>query len=45
MAKPEAGEAHVFETRPLELPRYELGKEVATRKAYGDALLALGKAT
>ena len=27
---------------PLELPRYELGDEVATRKAYGDALAALG---
>src|SRR3954465_16057990 len=44
VAKPEPGEAYVFETGPLELPRYELGKEVATRKAYGDALLALGKA-
>ena len=28
----------------VELPRYELGGEVATRKAYGDALAALGKA-
>jgi len=28
----------------LELPRYELGSEVATRKAYGDALVALGAA-
>ena len=28
----------------LELPRYELGAEVATRKAYGDALAALGSA-
>jgi transketolase len=28
----------------LELPRYELGDEVATRKAYGDALAALGAA-
>jgi transketolase len=28
----------------LELPRYELGEEVATRKAYGDALAALGTA-
>jgi transketolase len=26
----------------LELPRYEVGEEVATRKAYGDALAALG---
>ena len=28
----------------LELPRYEVGTEVATRKAYGDALAALGTA-
>jgi transketolase len=28
----------------LELPRYALGTEVATRKAYGDALAALGTA-
>jgi transketolase len=28
----------------LELPRYELGQEIATRKAYGEALAALGKA-
>ena len=28
----------------LELPSYELGSEVATRKAYGDALAALGSA-
>jgi transketolase len=42
---PEPGEPHRFETSgPLELPRYEVGSEVATRKAYGDALLALGKA-
>jgi transketolase len=35
---------HVFETGPLELPAYEVGDEVATRKAYGDALAAIGKA-
>ncbi|HYI23704.1 MAG TPA: transketolase [Candidatus Limnocylindrales bacterium] len=29
---------------PLRLPRYELGEKVATRKAYGDALLAIGSA-
>ena len=29
---------------PLELPRYELGQQVATRKAYGEALAALGSA-
>jgi len=28
----------------LELPRYEVGSEVATRKAYGDALAAVGAA-
>ncbi|MGH7776710.1 MAG: transketolase, partial [Candidatus Dormibacterales bacterium] len=27
---------------PVELPRYELGEKVATRKAFGDALRALG---
>jgi transketolase len=42
--KPEGDEQpHTFETEPLSLPTYELGSEVATRKAYGDALLALGK--
>ncbi len=44
VAKPEPGEPHRFETGPLELPRYELGSEVATRKAYGEALAALGSA-
>jgi transketolase len=33
---------HEFEAAALELPRYDLGEEVATRKAYGDALAALG---
>jgi transketolase len=43
--KPEPGEPHRFPaTGTLELPRYELGSEVATRKAYGDALAALGAA-
>jgi transketolase len=44
VAKPEAGEPHRFETGALELPRYEVGSEVATRKAYGEALAALGGA-
>jgi transketolase len=45
VAKPETGAPkHEFPTVPLELPQYELGAEVATRKAYGDALAALGKA-
>jgi transketolase len=44
VAKPEPGEPHRFEAAALELPRYEVGSEVATRKAYGDALAALGTA-
>jgi transketolase len=30
------------ETRPLGLPTYQVGSKEATRKAYGDALVALG---
>ena len=41
---PEPREPHRFPSGPLELPRYEVGSEVATRKAYGDALAALGAA-
>jgi transketolase len=45
VAKPErAAGRPEFETAPLELPRYELGEEVATRKAYGEALAAVGSA-
>ena len=44
VAKPAPGEPHVFETGALELPRYEVGSEVATRKAYGEALAAVGSA-
>jgi transketolase len=44
VAKPDPGDQHRFETGPLELPRYELGGKVATRKAYGEALAALGSA-
>jgi len=40
--KPDGGEPHRFEPSPQEWPRYEVGSEVATRKAYGDALAALG---
>jgi transketolase len=36
------GKPHEFETGGAELPTYELGSDVATRKAYGDALAALG---
>jgi transketolase len=40
-----SAEPHVFETSgSLELPTWELGEEVATRRAYGDALAALGSA-
>jgi transketolase len=42
VAPPERRAAHRFETGELELPRYDVGDEVATRKAYGDALAALG---
>jgi transketolase len=45
VAKPDTGAAkHEFPGGKLELPTYEIGSEVATRKAYGDALAALGKA-
>jgi transketolase len=44
VAKPDPAEPHRFPDGPLELPRYELGQEVATRKAYGEALAALGSA-
>jgi transketolase len=41
--KPESdGKPHEFETGGAEFPTYELGSDVATRKAYGDALAALG---
>ncbi len=41
--KPEAGKPHAFDSPGTpEWPRYELGSKVATRKAYGDALAALG---
>jgi transketolase len=43
--KPEIeGEPHAFSTAPLELPSYEPGSKEATRKAFGDALVALGRA-
>jgi transketolase len=38
------GRPHRFAAGTLELPRYGIGEEVATRKAYGDALAALGAA-
>jgi transketolase len=46
VAKPEIeGEPHAFETTGSpERPAYPVGEEVATRKAYGDALAAVGGA-
>ena len=45
VAKPEPAEAHtVPDAARSTLPRYDVGDEVATRKAYGDALAALGAA-
>ena len=45
VAKPDfEGEPHVFASGPLELPAWELGEEVATRLAYGEALVAVGAA-
>jgi transketolase len=46
VAKPEVeGEPHAFEaTGSPERPAYTVGEEVATRKAYGDALAAVGGA-
>ena len=41
--KPEPAERHSFATSGTpEWPRYEVGSKVATRKAYGEALAALG---
>jgi transketolase len=42
--RPDPVEPNRFPEGALELPRYELGSEVATRKAYGEALAALGTA-
>jgi transketolase len=45
VAKPHTSQArHEFAGGALELPRYEVGSDVATRKAYGEALAAIGKA-
>jgi transketolase len=40
----EDAKPHEFPGGELKLPTYELGAKVATRKAYGDALAALGAA-
>lgn len=43
VSKPkDAVKAHRFETSPRDLPTWKVGESVATRKAYGEALAALG---
>ena len=44
VAKPNVRPTPRAARAPLKLPRYELGSAVATRSAYGDALVALGSA-
>ncbi len=44
VAKPGANPARTQKREPLQLPRYDPKEKVATRKAYGDALRALGAA-
>ncbi len=45
VAKPDTGaRPRAFDGGELRLPRYDVGEEVATRKAYGDALAAVGAA-
>jgi transketolase len=46
VAKPEGPEPTLQQivTKSVELPAYEVGDEVATRKAYGEALKAIGDA-
>jgi transketolase len=43
VSRPEShGSPHVFEATGADLPTYEVGDKVATRKAYGEALTAVG---
>ena len=42
LAVPEGGTPHRFRRPAAELPTWELGTQEATRKAYGEALAALG---
>ena len=44
VAKPAEGSPHVAPTTPLSMPTWALGEKIATRKAYGLALAALGAA-
>jgi transketolase len=41
--EPESFQPKERDSRTPELPSYEVGDDVATRKAYGDALVAIGK--
>jgi transketolase len=42
LATPEAGRVHAFDVPGGELPSWDVGEQEATRKAYGEALTALG---
>jgi len=42
LARPEGGEPHRFPAPGADLPTWDVGAEEATRKAYGEALTALG---
>jgi transketolase len=42
VAGPAEGEPHRFDTPGGDMPSWELGEEVATRKAYGESIAALG---
>ena len=42
VARPSEAPPHVFEVPGGEMPSYALGDEVATRKAYGESIAALG---
>ena len=44
VSKPQRATPRSFPNETLTLPTYDVGSEVATRKAYGDALLAIGEA-
>jgi len=44
VAKPEEFIDDSAVNTPIELPKYKLGTEEATRRAFGDALVAIGKA-
>jgi transketolase len=43
-AKPEPSTFSLPAAKPVQMPTWKLGDQVATRKAYGDALAALGEA-